>query len=158
MVSNAQAGDEVHFPHAPADVWLALRSAVGSHPNVKPGTFNDTIMRAEFKTGMTIATYGQSLSASVRPDGLGSRVTVSGVAKWATVGGRDQARVRRVAGELLADVSRRLQHVALPSAPAQSHIERGGVADELSKLAELRDRGVLTQDEFDQQKSNLLHT
>ncbi len=30
------------------------------------------------------------------------------------------------------------------------------VAEELSKLADLRDRGVLTQDEFDAQKQRLL--
>ncbi len=34
-------------------------------------------MRAEFKTGMTAATYGQNLSASVVPDGSGSRISVS---------------------------------------------------------------------------------
>lgn len=32
----------------------------------------------------------------------------------------------------------------------------GSVADELAKLADLRDRGILTQDEFDAKKSQLL--
>jgi hypothetical protein len=32
----------------------------------------------------------------------------------------------------------------------------GGTADELSKLADLRDRGVITPEEFDRQKSKLL--
>ncbi len=32
----------------------------------------------------------------------------------------------------------------------------GGTADELAKLADLRDRGVITPQEFDQQKSKLL--
>jgi type VI protein secretion system component VasK len=32
----------------------------------------------------------------------------------------------------------------------------GGSADELSKLAELRDRGVITGDEFDRQKAKIL--
>lgn len=34
----------------------------------------------------------------------------------------------------------------------------GGSADELAKLAELRDRGVLSADEFEQQKAKLLAT
>jgi hypothetical protein len=34
----------------------------------------------------------------------------------------------------------------------------GGVAAELEKLAELKDRGVLTQAEFDQKKADLLAT
>ena len=34
--------------------------------------------------------------------------------------------------------------------------ERGGSADELVKLADLRDRGVITQAEFDQQKAKIL--
>ncbi len=32
----------------------------------------------------------------------------------------------------------------------------GGAADELSKLAQLRDRGVITEAEFTQQKARLL--
>src|SRR5262245_55028020 len=32
----------------------------------------------------------------------------------------------------------------------------GGSADELAKLADLRDRGVITADEFDQQKAKIL--
>jgi hypothetical protein len=33
----------------------------------------------------------------------------------------------------------------------------GGPADDISKLAELRDRGVLTSDEFERAKAKLLH-
>jgi hypothetical protein len=38
----------------------------------------------------------------------------------------------------------------------QSTVTSGGSADELAKLAELKDRGVLTEAEFAQQKSKLL--
>lgn len=36
-------------------------------------------------------------------------------------------------------------------------LDRRSVADELGKLARLRDRGVLTESEFARQKANLLH-
>lgn len=37
-----------------------------------------------------------------------------------------------------------------------SHASHGSVADELEKLAGLRDRGVITEDEFNQQKLRLV--
>ncbi len=54
------------------------------------------------------------------------------------------------------DVDRARQH----EQQLQSHIREaagaGGTADELSKLAGLRDRGVITAAEFDSQKAKLL--
>jgi hypothetical protein len=43
-----------------------------------------------------------------------------------------------------------------PSTSAASATSTQGVADELAKLAQLRDRGVLTEEEFEAQKANLL--
>ena len=48
-----------------------------------------------------------------------------------------------------------------PDAALRSYVQEtagsgGGAADELSKLAQLRDRGVITEAEFTQQKARLL--
>ena len=46
--------------------------------------------------------------------------------------------------------------VTLPTVTPARPAVTGSIADELVKLADLRDRGVLTQDEFAQQKATLL--
>ena len=49
------------------------------------------------------------------------------------------------------------QDEAAPAAPAAGGISDATI-DQLKKLGELKDQGVLTQDEFDQQKQKLLQT
>ncbi len=54
-----------------------------------------------------------------------------------------------------ADIESSAQHTPLPI-PEKSEIKPASVADELRKLLELRDAGVLTDSEFQQQKSKVL--
>jgi hypothetical protein len=49
------------------------------------------------------------------------------------------------------------QDEAPPAAPAAGGISDATI-DQLKKLGDLKDQGVLTQDEFDQQKQKLLQT
>jgi hypothetical protein len=76
--------------------------------------------------------------------------------------------IRRIApedlGQRLSDLNRRLragrERAAKPKLEAKSPDPAGalalGVADELAKLAQLRDSGVLTKEEFASQKAKLL--
>jgi hypothetical protein len=57
--------------------------------------------------------------------------------------------------------SRDYQQAQASEAAFRSYVQEaagsgGGSADELTKLADLRDRGVLSEDEFQQQKAKLL--
>ena len=158
---NSQTGDEARISSPPEITWKALRRAIKQHPSITKWAFTDEIMRAEFKTGMTLGTYGQNLSASVSPYKTGSRISISGVAKWQTMGGRDQARVRKVAGELLTTVAKMLAdrpptaHGPEPE-PSLARVRDASVADELFKLVALRDSGVLSTEEFEVQKARLI--
>lgn len=46
--------------------------------------------------------------------------------------------------------------VSAPTAPAPAPVATSGIAEELKKLAELRDAGILTDEEFASQKAKLL--
>ena len=50
------------------------------------------------------------------------------------------------------------QHAADQEAAFKEYVQNvgGGSADQLAKLADLRDKGVITNEEFDQQKAKLL--
>jgi hypothetical protein len=162
LLGGTEASEEAHLPHAVADTWCSLRDAVATHPRVVTACFNDVTMSVEFKTDMTFATYGQKFTALVVANDHGSRVVISGVAKRASVGGRDQACIRRVAAELLADLSARLAEGC--ATDAQQPLNAGttspasdlSVGEEIAKLALLRARGFISTDEFDEHKRRLL--
>lgn len=61
---------------------------------------------------------------------------------------------KREAEQVKSTLLRLMNHPTQSSAPVDS--PRGSLADELRKLAELRDAGVLTAAEFDTQKARLL--
>jgi hypothetical protein len=56
------------------------------------------------------------------------------------------------------DAGPRPQAILEPSteAPATKVVQQGSMADELKKLSELKDSGILTETEFDAQKAKLL--
>ena len=68
---------------------------------------------AEFKTDMSFATYGQNMSAAVTADEAGTTVVIEGIAKRQSVAGRDSARIRKIASEILSDLEARLFQAAL---------------------------------------------
>jgi hypothetical protein len=149
-------------PCPTGETWASLRDAISAHPKVTGASFNDSLMRASFKTDMSFATYGQNLTAVVSREPDGSRVTISGVAKRPSFGGRDQARIRKITNELLDDLAVRLGQVAAQEdAPTRSEQLRAGIsgrsiAEQLSEYAILRDRGMISAAEFDDHKRWLL--
>ena len=58
------------------------------------------------------------------------------------------------------DAGSRPQAILKPSteAPATKVVQQGSMADELKKLSELKDSGILTEAEFEEQKAKLLET
>ncbi len=144
------------------DTWQSLRDAVSAHPSVTGATFDNATMRAEFKTSETFATDGQNVEAVVIPDPDGSRVAISGIEKRQALGRRDWARIRKVAAELVADLEARLSEIPRIDDPAPANQPTGAltassaVSDEIAKFALLRDRGLISAHEFDEQKRQLL--
>jgi len=63
---------------------------------------------------------------------------------------------RRVRLELGNDLDGRRQRRLGARGHARPRASRGGVADRIARLAELRDRGALTDAEFQAQKAKLL--
>lgn len=105
---------------------------------------------------------GQDLTATVVPAGVGSQLVMGGsiarggnpfsggqLVSWGEKGRLIKTFVGKVT-EVLPSIAK---EKATVSAPAPESVS---VADELAKLAKLRDDGVLTPDEFAAQKAKLL--
>ena len=164
LFGGSEASVELQLPDPPQVAWSSLREVVGEHPSITGARFDDAQLRAEFKTDMSFATYGQNMSAAVTADEAGTTVVIEGIAKRQSVGGRDSARIRKIASEILSDLEARLFRAALvdpepgsPVAPtAATATPELSVGEEIAKLALLRARGFITTEEFEEYKRRLL--
>ncbi len=109
LFGGALEGDEVHLPNPVSETWPSLRSAVSAHRGITGASFNDSLMRVQFKT---FATLGHTLSAVVSPETDGSRVLIAAVVKWQSAERHERAQIRKVAAELLADMGLRLRDLS----------------------------------------------
>lgn len=161
LFGGSEGCDEIYVPHPARATWQSLRDAVSAHPSVTGTRFNDLAMRAEFKTSATYATYGQNLTAVVTANGYSTRIEISGAAKRPSFGGRDRARIHKIAAELFTDVTARLADAPrVDATPHPEHrfapISGKAILEEISKFELLRARGFITADEFDDHKTWLL--
>jgi hypothetical protein len=163
LFGGTQASVQLQLPDAPRAAWRSLRLVVEAHPKVVSAAFNDVTMTADFKTDESFSTYGQSMSAVVSSDESGTTVLIEGVAKQRSTGGRDAARIRKIAGELLSDLQARLFQAALvePESPQPSRHHPYDpplvpVSEEIAKLELLRAKGFISTDEFEDHKRRLL--
>jgi hypothetical protein len=153
--------NERFYPAQPDWVFAALTRGLGAlRWSVKS---SDQYARSvSFSTPMSGFSWGASMSASVIPFPEGGLVRVNGAAKMQSkirAGGAERKNITR----LLDAVSQQLQTMltedpagAIQPKPMPTGQARGSIADELVKLAQLRDTGALTDAQFEAAKGRLL--
>ena len=127
-------------------VWLAAQDALGSVAgSIKQADRTTGQIKASVRMGLW--SWGEAIELTVTP-GSGSLVSV-------TVSSRSRMPTTLVDwGKNRKNVSTILYHMdRVLSASATS---QRNVADELARLAALKERGALTEEEFDQRKRRLL--
>jgi hypothetical protein len=151
------------FPFPKEVVFLALMEAVKSS-GMKINNVDKLSHRLDVSTGVSVNSWGEKISISVHSAGQSaSTIAVASGAKTifgsATTHGKNKKNVR----EILASTSRVLQRNGDVWLAECGHIREAvgesrapSIADELGKLAALRDSGALTTQEFEIQKQKLL--
>jgi hypothetical protein len=155
------------FPFPKAVVFRALSVAVQNIRGMEVESKDAMACRIELKTGISAFSWGERVSISVGSSGDDSSVVSIGsgaktIFGSATTHGKNRQNVR----EILEQTSRVLQksgalwraELAPPSPvspPAAAQLPKS-LADEIVKLVVLRDRGVLTAEEFDALKQRLV--
>jgi hypothetical protein len=90
-------------------------------------------------------------SVNYQTKALGGNITVSAAGSEKHIGKMKKGDVRDIANLISEATAKMKQQTAAPAAaPASSAI------DELKKLAELKEAGVLSEEEFNEQKEKLL--
>lgn len=159
---SSNISNERFFPARPDWVFAALMHALRAlRWSVKS---SDLYARSvSFSTPMSGFSWGASMSASIIPSPEGGLVRINGAAKVrsnVTAGGAERKNIAR----LLDAVSQQLQTMleqdpsgAVPQPqPEVSHASVSPIAEQLVKLAELRNSGALTDAEFEAAKAQLL--
>lgn len=159
---------DAEYPFPKVVVFRALCEAVAKIKGMKIESKDGLGCRLNVKTGMTAFSWGELVSISVGAKGADAAVvSVKSAAKSnfgsATVHKKNRLNIRKVLDEasqiLQANGSQwRVEMVPASTRPIEltQGVSKGSVADELAKLAALRDQGVLDQDEFAAQKRRLL--
>ena len=157
------------FPFPKRVVFRALSDAVNSLNNMRVENCDELALRLDIKTGITLFSWGESVSVAVSASGdHASKVSVQSAAKTifgsATTHGRNRRNVRDIisrTSEILQEhgVAWSTEMAVAPSASSVSTPSpQVSVADELSKLAQLRDKGIIDESEFQAQKGRLLRS
>lgn len=154
------------YPFPKQVVFRAVTTAIEGLGGMSIESRDELACRLDIKTGMSAFSWGEKVSIVVTGNSPSAAiVSVQSAAKTifgsATTHGKNRENVKQViqrtsellvkhSSEWIKEIGLQDQALAPRTQPMQS------VADELIKLAALRDQGLLTLDEFNDQKTRLL--
>jgi hypothetical protein len=156
------------FPFPKQVVFRALCAAVEELKGMKIEIRDNLASRLDVKTGMSLFSWGECVSISVTASGANAAVvSVQSAAKTIMGSITTHSKNRKNIKDIINNTSKVLaqygpqwqEEMGLkpsPSASTSSEQSPHQVADELVKLADLRDRGILSPEEFTAQKARLL--
>jgi hypothetical protein len=154
------------FPFPKQVVFRALCAAVNEIGGLNIENRDDLASRLDIKTGVSAFSWGEKVSVSVTANGSDlAAVSVQSGAKTVFGSGTSHGKNRKNVREILTHTSQLLQQhgaawreeMGLTSQNHSTDQPLPSVADELLKLAALRDQGILSPEEFNQQKARLLN-
>jgi hypothetical protein len=154
------------FPFPKAVVFRAVDTAVAAL-RMNVASRDELASRIDIKTGASAFSWGERVAISVMASGDQSAVvSIQSASKTVIGSGTAHGKNRKNVRGIISKTSEILQEsgvswrgeMGLDPAPAAAAgtAPSSSVADELAKLAQLRDQGVLTEAEFAAQKARLL--
>ena len=154
---------EAQFKRPVGDVYEACRRAVADLGYTVLNSSKEDA-QISFNTGRSMSSWhGQDLTVSLFTSADGTKAVVGGsLAKGgsALTGGGSQifawGEKKKLSEKFLSTVERILPSVETTETPSQNPQSSGSLTDELMKLTQLKEAGVLSDDEFAKAKAKLL--
>ncbi len=148
----------VEYPYSKKSVFDAILEAAPNIDGLSLDSADEVSGRVTFKAGVSLASWGENIPVQlieVTPIRTQMRVMSSPKTGIMFGGAMDLGKNRRNIEMIIAAVS---DVLAKKPAEIEKPVVNAAVstADELLKLKGLKDTGVLTQEEFDEQKKRLL--
>ena len=149
----------VEYPFSKKTVFDALLEAAPKIEGLNLDSADEVSGRVIFKAGVSLASWGENIPVQlveVTPSRTQMRVISSPKTGIMFGGAMDLGKNRRNIEKIIGAVSDILANKPVET-ENQMTTASTSMTDELIKLKNLLDSGVLTQDEFDEQKKRILH-
>lgn len=170
-IQNGSSESQV-LPYSPSDCFSALKRAAhklsnNAMYNYRTENIDETLQRVTLKAGMSWRSFGENIAITVSPAPNGTS-TVSITSTTRTGALVDFGKNNKNISEIMEVLSEQLKTCKKVSPQSNQKVEvtylnskqASSVDDVISKLerlAKLRDSGVLTEEEFKQQKTKILN-
>lgn len=147
-----------NVPYSPDDAYAALCAAALRLQSAKNYSLKDSdaiTRRIIMKTGISFVSWGENITISIiaEPNGTSS-ISISSGTKTGTP--FDFGKNNKNINEIMDAFSKQLKNYKQITPKDSSGNAQVSVAEELEKLASLKEKGILSQQEFDAQKKKLL--
>ena len=147
-----------NVPYSPDDAYAALCAAALRLQSAKNYSLKDSdaiTRRVIMKTGISFVSWGENITISIiaEPNGTSS-ISISSGTKTGTP--LDFGKNNKNINEIMDAFSKQLKNYKQITPKDSSGNAQVSVAEELEKLASLKEKGILSQQEFDAHKKKLL--
>ena len=149
---------ESEFPFKKDTVFDAICKAIPNVNGMKIDNADKLAGRIMIKAGVTLWSWGENIPIQLTSiSGTKTKVQITSTPKTGVMfgGAFDLGKNRKNIEKILSETSKILSTLE-PEPQVEENIKEISVADEIQKLKKLLDDGILTEDEFKQQKSKLL--
>lgn len=143
----------------PEETYAALKNAI-SKLRYSVERYDDAAHTAYIKTGVSAFSWGEKITVTVKASATGgSDVELQSAPKLGTNvvdmgrGKRQLEAISKALSDELAAEQLVSQELPVQSEPAKD----ASAADEIRKLAQLKDEGIITEEEFEAKKKQLLN-
>ena len=152
MAFNAKEAGKQIVEYAPDDVFSALLLALSQSSAFSVKDSNGATRTIRVSAGISWTSWGENLLITVSPvsDGF-SEVAIASTSKYGIV---DWGKNQKNFSTIMNLMSQELQYYQ--KVTPKSEAESTDAVAQIRKLAELRDAGILTEEEFRQKKAELL--
>jgi hypothetical protein len=144
-------------PYAPDDVFRAAKDALGNRSEFKVESADEVTRMIQLKAGISLMSWGENITATISLNPGGSAISVLSTPKTGVLGGGmlDGGKNRRNINSVLSAISSELPKYKkfVASAPTDANSDTDL---QLRKMKSLLDDGIISQDEFDTKKKQLL--
>ena len=170
-IQNGSSESQV-LPYSPSDCFSALKRAAhklsnNAMYNYRTENIDETLQRVTLKAGMSWRSFGENIAITVSPAPNGTS-TISITSTTRTGALVDFGKNNKNISEIMEVLSEQLKTCKKVSPQSNQKVEvtylnskqassGDDVISKLERLAKLRDSGVLTEEEFKQQKTKILN-
>ncbi|HKM02979.1 MAG TPA: SHOCT domain-containing protein [Lachnospiraceae bacterium] len=149
---------ESEFPFKRNTVFEAICKAIPTVDGMKLDSADELSGRIMVKAGVTLWSWGENIPIQLTSlSETKTKVLITSTPKTGAMfgGAFDMGKNRRNIEKILSETSKILSTLQ-PETQSEERINTVSIADEIQKLKRLLDDGILTEEEFNQQKSKLL--